>query len=127
MKKKIIGNIVLDKENAFKILRTVSKKEGFHFYKGLNSEELEVATSLEDFATKLKTVDLDSVDFHFQRGDFQKWINEIVGDRQLSLIISNIGSRVHGTDLRSRILKTVNDRVARAHTIVGTPIEKNSP
>ncbi len=121
MKKKIIGNIVLDKENAFKILRTFSNKEGFHFYKGLNSGELEVATSLEDFATKLKTVDLDSVDFHFQRGDFQKWIDEIVGDRQLSLMISKISSKIHGKDLRSRILRTVNRRIAIARMVVGNP------
>jgi quinol monooxygenase YgiN len=121
----MVGNIFLDKEDASKIVRTVSKKEGFHFYKGLNSAELEVATSLEGFATKLRTVDLDSVDFHFQRGDFQKWIDEIVGDGQLSLMISKIDSKIHGKDLRSRILKTVNDRVALARMIVGNPTENN--
>jgi len=51
------------------------------------------ATSLEDFAAKLKQVSLDSISFHYFRGDFYRWISETIGDKfianQLAYIIAD--------------------------------------
>ena len=73
----------VSKIDASKILRTVPVKEGFHFstegvYTGIT------AISLFDFLDKLETVDLDSLFFHYQRGDFQKWIMNTLGDTDLA-------------------------------------------
>jgi hypothetical protein len=73
----------VSKIDPSKILRTVSFEEGFHFstktvYAGIT------AISLLDFLGKLKTVNLDSLFFHYQRGDFQKWITHTLGDTDLA-------------------------------------------
>jgi hypothetical protein len=66
-----------------KILRTVPFEEGFHFstenvYSGVT------AVSLFDFLGKLETIDLGSLFFHYQQGDFQKWVMNTLGDTELA-------------------------------------------
>jgi hypothetical protein len=73
----------VSKIDAYKILRTVPSENGFHFStEGVCSGI--TAISLFDFLGKLETVDLDSLFFHYQRGDFQKWIANTLGDTDLA-------------------------------------------
>ena len=66
----------ISKEDASKILKSVSSERGFHFttekgvYTGIT------AISLSDFVSKLETVDENSILFHYPRGDFQKWVQD---------------------------------------------------
>ena len=46
-----------------------------------------MATSLEDFAEMLRTMDLRSIDFHMERRDFEKWVRVIFGDEELAQAI----------------------------------------
>ncbi len=66
------------------ILRTVPYEKGFHFYTGLGYFTGKTATTLDAFEKKLQVVAADSVNFHFQRGDFQKWIEDTLGDKELA-------------------------------------------
>jgi hypothetical protein len=96
--------------NAKKILRTVPFEDGFHFtiggfYTGVT------ATSLFDFSSKLETIDIDSVVFHYPRGDFQNWINYILGDKELSNQMCFIRVDVSGEQLRKELLKMIQDRI----------------
>lgn len=73
----------ISKIDASKILRTVPVGEGFHF----STENVGtgiIAISLFDFLSKLETINLDSLFFHYQRGDFQKWIKNTLGDTDLA-------------------------------------------
>ena len=70
-----------------RILRRVPYQEGFRFSRGIGDYTGDVATSLEDFAEMLKTVDLGSIDFHMDRRDFEKWIRVIFGDDELAQAI----------------------------------------
>lgn len=54
-----------------------------------------VATNLPDFAEKLGTVDIRSINFHFPRQDFEKWLREIIGDSELSRKMGSIGKETH--------------------------------
>ena len=105
---------VLDKDVVSKILRTVSESEGFHFYLAIRKPTGESAMSLADFVEKLASVDVQSVNFHYPRKDFEKWIREVFGDSELAVRLSRIG-RIHlgiqGEALRSEITRTVKVRL----------------
>lgn len=105
---------VLNKEAGSKILRNVRESEGFHFYLAIGEPTGETAVSLEDFVGKLAAVEVQSVNFHYKRQDFQKWIREVLGDAELALRlkrIGRIGLSIRGEALRSEILRTVKGRL----------------
>lgn len=111
MKKPQDKKAVLDKATVSNILRTVPSHEGFHFYKAPGDSTGKVATNLTDFVEKLRTVDIRSINFHFPRQDFEKWLREIIGDSVLSRKIGSIGKETHGEKLRSEIMQIVKGRI----------------
>jgi hypothetical protein len=103
---KIIGT-----ESVSEILRTVSMEEAFHFFTDIGQYDGKSATSLVDFSEKLKTVPLKSVEFHFRRGDFERWIKETLGDGYLANGISRIEKSAQGETLRTSIQGMVENRI----------------
>ena len=101
-----------EKPNLERILRNVPYETGFHFttekrvYTGIT------AVSLPDFALKLQTIDANSILFHYPRGDFQKWIDEIIGDKELANRMCFIQANVSGEELRNQLLKIVQKRIS---------------
>jgi hypothetical protein len=109
-----IKKSVLNKEAVSKILRSVRESEGFHFYLAIGEPTGETAVSLTDFVEKLAAVEVQSVNFHYSRKDFQKWIRETLGDAELALRVGKIGRirlGIRGEALRSEILRTVKVRL----------------
>lgn len=92
------------------ILRNLTSHEAFHFYIGIGKPINKTATSLMDFVEKLRTVDVRSVNFHFQRQDFEKWLKDTVGDDQLSRRIGGIERKISGEALRNEIIKIIKGR-----------------
>ena len=111
MKKSEDKRAVLDKAVISKILRTVQSNEGFHFFRAPGDSTGKTATSLADFAEKLRTVDIRSVNFHFPRQDFEKWLRDVIGDAELSRRIGRIRKETHGEKLRSEIIQAVKGRL----------------
>lgn len=111
MKKPEGKKTVLDKVTISKILRTVPSHEGFHFFRAPGDSTGKVATNLADFVENLRIVDIRSVNFHFPRQDFEKWLRDAIGDSELSRKISRIRKETHGEQLRSEIIQIVKGRV----------------
>ena len=111
MKKPEGKKTVLDKVTISKILRTVPSQEGFHFFRAPGDSSGKVATNLADFVENLRIVDIRSVNFHFPRQDFEKWLRYVIGDSELSRKISRIRKETHGEQLRSEIIQIVKGRV----------------
>ena len=105
-----------------KILGTVAHDKGFHFFTDLGHSTGESATSLETFAQKLDEINEDSVKFHFQRKDFQNWIQTTVGDGVLAERISNVNEKLPVEDLRSELVKTVKTRISELRLLHGESI-----
>jgi len=105
-KKKVLENTTISR-----IVRTVPHHEGFHFFRGVGESTGKVATSLADFVEKIRNLDIRSVNFHFKRQDFAKWIRDIIGDAELSRRISRIRKEVHGEKLRNEIIQIVKGRL----------------
>ena len=102
---------VLDKATISQILRTVPRHEGFQFFRGLGDSTEKVATSLADFLEKMRVVDIRSVNFHFKRQDFEKWIRNVIGDAELSRRISRTRREDHGETLRTELIQIMKARV----------------
>ena len=111
MKKPQDKKVVLDKASVSKILRTVPSNEGFHFFKAPGDATGKVATNLADFAQNLRIVDIRSINFHFPRQDFEKWLRDIIGDSELSQRINSIKKGTHGEQLRNEVTQIVKGRV----------------
>jgi hypothetical protein len=93
------------------ILRTVPHENGFHFYTDLGYFTGKTATNLDAFQKILQVVAADSVNFHFQRSDFQKWIEDTLGDKELARRIGSIKPPFSAEELRKELLTIVQTRI----------------
>jgi hypothetical protein len=91
------------------ILGKLPFQEGFHFcLEGGNYTGI-TATSIHEFTEKLQTIDQNSIDFHMQRKDFQKWIKNEFCDKELPKEIDHIHEeKVADKILRQELLDTIN-------------------
>jgi len=95
---------------AIKILRMVKDEEAFCFYEDTGKPTGESAKSLSDFLEKIKTVKLESLQFHLQRKDFQNWIKKTLGDSKLARKIERI-SPSNDEALRTKIQSNIESRL----------------
>ena len=101
----------ITKSTSEKILATVPYINGFHFFESLGRYTGETAVSLAAFAREVEIIQIESIDFHFKRADFQKWIADTIGDTELATAIDHIDKALTGEPLRKRILEIINTRL----------------
>jgi hypothetical protein len=102
----------ISKVDVSKVLRTVPFENGFHFRTDQGVYTNVTATSLMDFADKLETIDIVSVEFHYPKGDFQFWITKTLGDEELGNRMCFISRNMHLEQLRLEVLRIVNERIS---------------
>ena len=110
-----VKSSVLNKEPVSKILRSVPEQGGFHFYLAIGEPTGKTAVSLADFVEKIEVIDMQSVNFHYTRKDFEKWIREVFGDAELAMRLGRIGRirlGIQGEVLRNEIIRTVKIRLS---------------
>jgi len=93
------------------ILRTVPYEKGFHFYTSHGKFTGETATNLESFEKKIQTVPAESLIFHLQRGDFQKWVKTTLGDEELAKRLNSISLTLLPEDLRKELVAIVQTQI----------------
>jgi len=97
---------------AKRILRPPPAGKGFTFFYEFARPTEWTVHSLKELYSALKVVDLKSVQFHMKRGDFERWLRQVVGDDKLSDELVNISSeKLSGEFLRERILEAVEGRI----------------
>ncbi len=102
------------KKSGREILSSVPYENGFHFYTALGKYTGITANSLSEFAEKLQTIPVESVVFHFQRDDYQKWIRNTLRDDELAKRLDQLKkwpSWSSEENLRKDIVKTVRVRI----------------
>lgn len=103
-------NLKISKEAAASLLNPVPHEKAFHFYTGIDKYSGLYADSILDFSEKVGKVDIKSIEFHFPRKDFEKWI-ESIGDQELAKRIGTIHeTRASGEELRRQIQKAAQTR-----------------
>ena len=99
------------KKDSTKILSTVDKERGFHFYAAEGVFMNVTASSLPDFAEQLDSIDESALLFHYPRGDFQAWIKDVVGDNELANRLCFITANLPGEELRKELKRIVLQRI----------------
>jgi predicted heme/steroid binding protein len=115
-----------DNTEIQKILRSVPYENGFHFFTDLGKYSGETAISLFSFLEELKTIDLSSVRFHFQRHEFQKWIQQTLGDNELTNHLDKIDVNLPDRNLKEEIIKIVQARFVQLQTLSNMQSEQKT-
>jgi hypothetical protein len=82
--------------------KTVPREKAFYFFTSIGNYTGVSASSLKEFMEKINEVNAKSLEFHLNRGDFEKWINEVLQDEELAAGIR----RLHGLNLASDALRS---------------------
>ena len=98
--------------NTSKLLDTVPFENGFHFFTAIGNYTGITATNLCEFEAKLQIIPEESVKFHFQHKDFQKWIKDTIKDEELCAKIGKIREAQSTENLRKKILRITQERIS---------------
>ncbi len=111
--------MVKSNSEARDTLRFVPHAYGFHFYTAVEHYCGVSACSLEEFANALQHVCSEAIVFHFERGDFQNWIREVIGDAELAQRIDEIkmcSRQLSAECCRQELVQRVNIRIFQLET-----------
>ncbi len=92
-------------------LRTVKPELAFHFY--LDGNYVTSAHSMHELASKLREVDEESVRQHHVRGDFGRWIRDVLNDEELARRVEEVSE-----PLRLRLAEVVEERVSELWSLL---------
>jgi len=114
-----ITNLSMSVEKAQKILRPVPYEQGFHFFAPDGHYSGETAMSLCSFLRDLQHVDIQSIRFHFERSDFQKWLRNTIGDEELAQRIDRLDKSAPDETPRQQLIDSVQKRISELQ-LIGT-------
>ena len=72
----------------------------------------ETALSLCSFLRDMGSIDIESIKFHFDRGDFQKWLRNTIGDEELAQTIDKLDKKIPEENLREKLADIVQKRIS---------------
>lgn len=97
--------------SSSRTLRKLPRENAFYFFTSIGNYTGVSAASLEEFIEKIKEVNVKSLEFHLYRGDFQKWADETLEDRELAEKIKNLQTlKPVGDALRDQLYFMVSRR-----------------
>ena len=101
----------MNEKMNLRILRTLPREKAFYFFTSIGNYTGESATSLKEFTDKINEVNVKSLEFHFYRGDFEKWTAEVLEDEELAEDVQKLQKlSLTGDELRLRLYTTVSRR-----------------
>lgn len=106
-------------------LRVVPHAQGFHFYTAVGDYCGVSVHSLEEFADALQYVCSEAIVFHFERGDFQNWLRDVIGDAELAQSIDNIRMcerHLAADSCRKELVDAVRVRILQLEVAKGPPV-----
>ncbi len=100
---------MLSKPQTSRILRILPREKAFYFFTSIGNYTGESAASLEEFTKKILDINIKSLEFHLYRGDFEKWIDQTLEDKDLTNKIKQLKElKPIGVDLRDRLYLIVS-------------------
>jgi hypothetical protein len=102
------------KPDISKILRNVPREKAFYFFTSIGNYTGISACSLKEFMEKINEVNVKSLEFHFYRGDFEKWISEVLEDAELAEELKRLQrANLMGENLRNQLYAAVSKELKR--------------
>jgi DNA-binding transcriptional ArsR family regulator len=108
--KKTLGFPEISREKANEILAYLPVDKSFHFYADVGKPLNIHAASIQDFCEKILKIDIDSMEFHINRTDFEAWFMGL-GDIELArkmLLLKE--QKIFGENLRTKLYEIVKNR-----------------
>jgi len=103
---------------ARRILKAFHPERGFTFFYEFARPTQTSVHSLEGFSSALHSVDVKSVEFHNERGDFERWIRHVVGDNTLADRLREVAAQMLvGENLRKKTINVVELRIKELKAI----------
>lgn len=97
-------------KNALKVLTPIPEELGFQFYYNIDRPAGLFIDTLEDFYIVIKQVNVESLEFHLYRGDFENWLKDGFKDPPLALEFGKVRTvGLKGEELRSELLKILDE------------------
>jgi len=93
-----------------RLLRVFPPDKAFHFHEDGVYINLS-AHSLEELLEVLEAASERSISYHFKKGDFERWIRDVIGDDKLADEIKGIEWR-DDADLRRRLIDRIKSRLS---------------
>jgi len=96
------------------MLRNASREKAFYFFTSVGNYTGMSAASLKEFMERVNDVNIKSLEFHLQRGDFEKWVEEVLQDKDLAWDIKRLQRfNLTGNALRNQLSMVVSRRYKR--------------
>ena len=96
---------------ALKVFTPTPEEMAFHFYNGLNQPTDLTARSIAELYSIIKKVNVNSLEFHLYRGDFETWLKEACKDPEAAKEIGDIkATDIKGENLRVRLLEALDSK-----------------
>jgi alpha-amylase len=103
---------------ARRILRSVPVEKGFTFFYQFARPTKLIVQSLDDFLLALKKVSVTSIEFHKERGDFERWIRQVIGDKILAERLNLLTKKkLRKEKLRTKTINLVENRINELRTM----------
>jgi hypothetical protein len=108
----ISGAKIMEKSES--VLKPVSADKAFYFFTSIGNYTGKSASSLKEFAEKVKEVDLKSLDFHLRRGDFEKWASGVLKDEELAKQLNELReTSLQSDNLREQLHSIIWQRISQ--------------
>jgi alpha-amylase len=100
------------------ILRRLPVDRGFSFFYEFARPTGTKIQDLREFAESLKSAPIQTIQYHLERKDFERWLSQVLGDKKLAQNISSLTKeKVVDEKLRKNLAKTVSDRVRELESL----------
>jgi DNA-binding Lrp family transcriptional regulator len=86
---------------ALKVFTPAAEGKGFRFYFGIDRPSEFATESLGDFYKIIRQIDVESIEFHLYRGDFQNWLQQVFAEPELTADFN----RIKDEDLKGEALR----------------------
>jgi len=94
------------------VLRRLPTDKGFTFFYEFARPTRIVAHDMFEFAGALSSVPVQSLQYHTERGDFERWLSQVLGDKKLAeRILSMAEEKLIGEKLRKKLVMIVDARI----------------
>jgi len=107
-----------DEVNPEYVMRTTPDDKAFYFFWDIGRYTGISAGSLEEFYEKISTAPSKSLEFHFVRGDFERWVREVLGDSHLADMIGSIDRSLKDKKLRAMLKMKICRRINQLRSLL---------
>jgi len=98
-------------KNALRAFTPLEENLSFHFYTRIGYPTVFSAQSLADFYRLSEQIEVESLEFHLYRGDFQNWLKDVYCDEELAQNLQKLkDADVKGENLRNELLCKIDQK-----------------